>query len=160
MSKLLKISGFIILIISISIYKYIGNNKEILNIDTISIPQYDFDTYTVITNIQKIFVIDELGNILDEYNIENTIRTYDISKKYNSNQMWFRSSNHDKNALKYNLFGYYDLENNEFEYTEYYYGSIQNSNALIESPLFLNSPDKERYKLYSRINGLYLYDAN
>ncbi len=148
----------IIAVLGIGFYTYLSNQEEVLNIDTIMIPEYDFDTYTILTRNNKVFVIDELGNVLNEYDFENEIYTNDIVKRYDSDKLWFKATNHDETASKYDIFGYYDLETKNIEYKEYIWDKYSEGNLTIESEIFLDTTIEGRYKAYSVEDGIYLYD--
>ncbi len=141
----------------IYILVFIEKNEKTLNVENINWNYSDSNAYTIIVKNNGQFV-DEAGKVVDEFYFENTIFTDNIYKNYDSDKIWFRGKNHDKNSLKYDIYGYYDMSNNDIEYHEYYYDDDKDDSLNIESVLPLESNVEGRYKLFSLEDGFYLYD--
>ncbi len=158
----------LICIVSLIFFVYLIlkiNKGTNLNIDKIEIQKYDVDTYTIISTINTvpkttniIQIVDENGNVLNEYGFENTVSYDSIDKNYDSDKLWFTSTNHDKNSSKYRLYVNYNISTKELEYSEYYYSGLDQGNLNIKSSLKLRSNVEDRYELYSSQDGLYMYD--
>lgn len=159
MKKIVFALSFVFIIIfGFSIYKVSKSNN--VNLDNISIPKYDFETYTIVTPTNKLQVIDASGKVLNDYDLENTISTELMMKYYNSDEMLFYGTSHDSGSKNYNVFGTYDIKTKEISYTESYRNASMNRvNFKIEElPLYLITIDPDRYRMYRLNECEYLYD--
>ncbi len=150
----------VLIVICITILVIVIYNEksiETINIENINWNRYNSSDYTVIVKNNGQFV-DEVGNVINEFKFKNSIFPNYTYKKYDSNKIWFRGKNHNENALKYDIYGYYDISNNDTEYYEYYFDDNKEDSINIESVLPLESNVEGRYKYFSLDSGFYLYD--
>lgn len=130
-----------------------------VNLDNIIIPKYDFQTYTIVTPTNKVQVVDESGKVLNDYDLKNTIYTDLVMKYYNSDDYLFYGTSHDAGSKNYNVFGTYDTKTKEISYTETFRNSLNRTNFKVkEVPLYMETIDPDRYRMYGLYDTDYLYD--
>lgn len=156
LKKFIKVIVCICILICVA---FIVFNKKTINLDNMNLKKYDFETYTIIPYTSDIVeVIDENGKVLDKYNFENRIDTYKVYKNYNSNKLWYESSNHNSESSKARLVGYYDLKTKDIEYKENLFTIENEDDSNLENELYLISNVDDRYRLYETKSGIYLSD--